>query len=828
MKVTNFEDAILKVQPFLRAYLEEQGIETNKLFKCLNPAHPDKTPSTGIVPGEEVLFRCFGCGVTGNIFKARHFLEDKPLSGGAFIQENLLPLAEKYGIEVETTPLTEEDIYMLDTYKAYSLAHEYVISSKPSEVVEAAIKDRGWTLETCRAYGTGGVTSFKDFREHLKKMGFTAQFLDDIDLGRKELFDADRIIFTVKDHHGRPVGFASRNLNYTEDKLNGAKYVNQKTTGAKCNIYKKGSRLFGFDQLLKKHPKKSDPVYVFEGYGDVLTAARHGMANCVAVGGTSFTVDQLQLLKDHGYYNIILCLDGDQAGQKRTAELLDSTLGGHKDVRVSLVIIPDEKDPDDYIKTFGVDAFRGLKIWSAFEWRLLQYPENTEAEVICKAMVALIVNESSSVAQETMIKTLAGQTGISQKSIAADVLKLQNTHEAEKARTKQNILEKLARNIQKDPSNAEFLIDEAKASLYELATRFNTDSFNENSDLSFLDGQKLLEEEKSEDFAGFVLGPDLATFQQALCGEWQKDVFLCFGGKANSGKTSFLCKTGFEIAHRTTENNALVIYHTIDDTKAQILPKFICIAEGSKTLSINAVKNPKYHETLDPTVPGRRETGYEIIRSMIAHGRLIIKDNNDGASLAYADMLIQSYRDKYPDRKIVYILDNFHKLTDYKTMSDERVRFKALSSAVKSLATKHHICVMSTVEYTKLGKGDKPSNTNIAETVQIEYDANLICHLYNDLHEFGEAATHYHLAFNSGGDQAKKMPRIEIIFGKSKITEFKGSVWLDFFPLASDWAYVDPSEAASIEKEAIEDNRSFNPNRSKQGVNKFFLNGNDH
>lgn len=822
MKIQNFEDAILKVQPFLKTYLEEQGINTSKLFCCINPSHPDKTPSCGIVPGEEVLFRCFGCGVVGNIFKARYYLENKPLAGQGFIQENLIPLAEKYSISLETTPLTEDDLYELDTYKAYLLAHDLIISSKLSEMAQQAIKDRGWSTELCRQYGTGGVSSFKDFREHLKKYGFTAQFLDDIDLGRKEIFDSDRIIFTIKDHHGRPVGFASRNLSYTEDKTNGTKYVNQKTTGAKCNIYKKSTRLFGFDQLLKKHPKKSDPVYIFEGYGDVLTAAQYGFTNCVAIGGTSFTVDQLQLLKDHGYYNLVLCLDGDEPGQKRTAELLDTTLGGHKDIRLSICIIPNEEDPDDFIKNHGIKDFRELKIWTAFEWRLLQYIEGTDPEIICKTMVPLIVNESSSVAQEKMIKALCLNTGISQKSIAADVQKLQNSHEAEKDRSRRNILDKLARNIQKDSLNAELIMDEAKQALYDLDTRYNMDTFSEDADLTFLDQQKQLEESKTGEFSGFVLGNDLQAFQDSLCGEWQKDVFLVFGGKANAGKTSFLCKIGFEIANRIKDNDALVIYHTIDDTKAQIIPKFICVAEGSKKLSINAVKDPKYWTKVDPNTFNRRDSGYDSLRKLMSEGRLIIKDANDGGSIAYADNLIQRFKERFPNRKVVYILDNFHKLTDYKNLSDERVRFKALSSAVKGLATKHHICIMSTVEYTKLGKGEKPNNSNIAETVQIEYDANLICHLYNDLHEFGNAATHYHLDFDSSGTEAKKFPRIEVIFGKSKITDFKGSIWLDFFPTSSDWAWVDPEEAFALEKEAIEDSRSgYRP--SKYKANSFEL-----
>lgn len=792
MKVKNFEEVVKQIQLHLNDYLTEKGIDTTKLFKCINPAHNDKSPSCG-TGGSNIFFHCFGCGDAGDLFKAAHYLEAKPLAGKEFIVDNLLYLANKYGIAVDSTEMTEDEIYEMDTYRAYKLASELVTANKDKSFLEA-IKTRGWKKETCTSYSVGSVTSFKDFRDSLKSFGFPATFLDDIDLGRKELFDNEHIIFTVKDEHGRPVGFASRNLKYTEDKLNGAKYVNQKTTGAKCNIYKKGSRLFGIDQLVKKHRKKSDPVYVFEGYGDVLTAAQYGLTNSVAVGGTAFTVDQLQLLKDNNFYNIVLCLDGDQAGRERTAAILDSTLGGHKDIRVGIVIIPEEgMDPDDFIRSKGIEAFTKLKVWSAFEWRLLQFPDSADPETICSAMVPLIVNESSSIAQEKMIKALAKQTGVSVKAIQADVTQLQNSKEAERERERRNIIDKMIRSLQKNPLEAESAIQESQALLFEIARKYNEDSFSEDSTLAFLDEQKVAEENKSGLFSGFVMGPDLLGLQEALSGESKKDVWMVYGGKANAGKTSLLCKIGFEIARRIAENNAIVIYHTIDDTKEQVLPKFVCIADGSKKLSINQVRDPNYH--IKPrkdakTLSQKRESAYEVIRNLLREGRLVLKDANDGASLAYADRLICYYRAKYPDRNIVYVLDNFHKLQDFQGNGDERNRVKMMSTKMKDLATRHHIAVLSTVEYTKLEAGIRPSNNNIIETVQIEYDANLICHLYNDLHELQGQAVHYHDQVD--GDSLKRLPRIEAIIGKNKITDIKGSLWFDFYPASSDFVGVDP------------------------------------
>lgn len=807
MRIKNFDEVVSQLQDHLEIYLQEHGRDTSAMFNCINPAHPDHSPSCSTHGSDGKLFHCFGCGCAGDIFKAAHYLEGKPLVGKEFIIENLMYLASKYEIPVDSTEITEEELYELDTYRAYRYAADCIIAGQPTDEFKEAIKERNWNKQICDEYGVGHLATYKDFRENLKKLGFKAEFLDNIDLNRKELFDDGHLIFTIRDEHGRPVGFSSRNLRYTEDKKNGEKYIN---TAHKCSIYKKSSRLFGFDRLIKKHTKKSDPVYIFEGYADVITACQHGLTNSVAVGGTAFTIDQLQLLKDYGYYNLILCLDGDNPGQQATANLLDSTLGGQKDVKISVVIIPDGMDPDDFIKVKGVPEFKNLLIRSAFEWRLLQFPEDADPETICKSMVPLIVNESSNVVQEQMVKTLSLQTGISQKAIQADVVRLQNSREAEKSRERQNILDKMTRVIQRSPTEAEYYMHEAQSALYELNRRFDEDAFSEDNCLSFLDAQKNYQEAKTGQYMGFVLGPDLRAIQGAFCGEWKKDIWITLGGSANVGKSSLLSKMAYEIADHE-ENDAVVIYHSIDDSADQLLPKFICVAEGSRMMTINQVQDPNFHAkgVYEKKIRARRETGYEKIRNLMKNGRFVIKDSNDGSTIAYADMLIKYYKDKYPNRNIVYILDNFHKLQDFAGL-DERVRFKCLSTQIKALATKHHVCILSTVEYTKLQVGQKPSNTNVAETVQILYDANAIIHLYSDLHEFGERATHFHLAAPSESEEAKRMPRIEVIIGKNKISGFKGRIWLDFYPDCSDWAYVDESIPAEDEKNAKSANNDRN------------------
>jgi len=109
-KINDLEGLLRKIKPFLRRYLEERNvnIDSKGLFSCINPTHEDKHPSCRFVRNSnEEIFLCFGCGAKGSILHATYLLEGKPISGQGFITDNVLYLAEKYGIPYNTLKLTE-------------------------------------------------------------------------------------------------------------------------------------------------------------------------------------------------------------------------------------------------------------------------------------------------------------------------------------------------------------------------------------------------------------------------------------------------------------------------------------------------------------------------------------------------------------------------------------------------------------------------------------------------------------------------------------------------------------------------------------------------
>lgn len=821
MKIKNYENAKEQIRPFLSQYLGEQGFTKLTSFRCISPTHPEKNASSGVL-ADGTHFHCLGCAFTGDIFDACHFLENRPNAGPGFVQDNLGYLATKFGVSIEVEAMSEEEILEMDTYRIYQRASEFVVKGLNdhliSDLVVKEINRRKWSNETLTSLKCGFIIDVAYLVEHLEGCGFSREFIHDVELDKKDLFNSNNLIFTITDHFGRPCGFAGRDVTWKKGSSN-PKYFN---TSSAVSIYQKGRRLYGLYTALPS-VKKGLPLYLVEGYANVVTAVQNGLSNICAIGGTAMTEDHVHLLRELGVTNIILCLDGDTAGQDTIQRLLDDKFAGYPDLNIKIVILPDDNDPDDYIRDSGIASFRKLSQWSAFEWRLLRFPESEDPEMICKIMIPLIVGEVSYITQEKMCEALNKQTGISIKTIQAELGRLRDAKERKIATERSVILDGLARRISQTPHDAELVLHETISNLQQLSERYDQDKLSPESFLKLLSDQKSLEESKDGEFAGYRMGSDLLPLEEALAGEWKKDVLMVFGGKANAGKTSLLAKIAYEIASHIKENDPLVIFHTIDDTGAQFLGKWICIAEGSRQLTINEVRDPVYFEKhLGVTdVHIRRNAGYQKITELVRDCRLICKDSNDGNSLAYAESLIRYYKERYPNRRIVYLLDNMHKLQEFGSAAgEERMKFRSISERMKNMATRHHITVMATVEYTKLAQGTKPTNNNIAETVQIEYDSNFIVHLYNEAHERGEEeAEKLGMTHNAHmGHKIKRLPVIELIIGKNKITDFKNRLFFDFFPASSDFIARNTQEVEQM----IEEKKKSEQNKPKAKPSNLF------
>ena len=170
-----------------------------------------------------------------------------------------------------------------------------------------------------------------------------------------------------------------------------------------------------------------------------------------------------------------------------------------------------------------------------------------------------------------------------------------------------------------------------------------------------------------------------------LNGDWKKNNLVFIGGSEQAGKTSFCCQMAYEIAS-DNRNNAMCIYHSIDDASEYPIYKWVCNSTEDLQLKLNHVSNPKYWSRQPgfEFVPEVREQGYQRLINLFKDDRLIVKDSSDGQSIEYTKTLIKYYKHKYPEREIVLFLDNFHKLPDFQEMQP-RIRVKTLCNMLKNM-----------------------------------------------------------------------------------------------------------------------------------------------
>ena len=338
-------------------------------FVGLCPWHDDSRPSLQVNP-ERQSFKCWVCDVGGDVFSFVMKAE------GLEFREALEMLAERAGIQLRPPqrvssepagpPARPED----DKRTLYQVAawaddqfHTCLINSQEGQAGRAYLSERGITIESIRRFRLGFAPDRWDWLlERARGTPWTPALLERVGLlRRRELgggfYDwfRGRVMFSIRDARGRPVAFGGRVLPQLADDRS-AKYINSPETP----LFSKSRELYGLD-VARENFKRAGGAIVMEGYTDCLMAQQHGIDNCVAVLGTALGERHLQVLRRYTD-SITLVLDGDEAGRRRTNEILDSLLALFEKNQVDLRILtlPEGVDPCDFIATHGSEPFRQL------------------------------------------------------------------------------------------------------------------------------------------------------------------------------------------------------------------------------------------------------------------------------------------------------------------------------------------------------------------------------------------------------------------------------------------------------------------------------------
>lgn len=401
--------------------LKKQG--QNYTGNC--PFHAEKTPSFVVSPHKQI-FHCFGCGKGGNVFT---FLMEK---NSVTFPEAVLLLGKRYGISLPVTEISPErakqDSLKQRYYHINEMAAKFYqqnLNTSDGKIALSYLEKRNVDEDTCFKFLLGFATpSWDQLSRFLLADGIKEDELITLGLSvrnqKGSLTDRfrNRIIFPITDDRGKHIGFGGRVMDGSQPK-----YLNSPDTP----LFNKGKHLYGLN-LAKGGIRKQDKAIVMEGYMDVIAAHKYGIDNCIGSLGTSLTTDQARLLQRYTY-NGVICFDSDAAGQE--AALRGMEILQQQGCQVSVITIPEAKDPDEYLQKEGKDNFNRL-VESALplmEYKLVRLLERFDNKSIngkiqiVQQLLPDLLKVQSPVARQAFIQRMSEKLTLPETVIHAEIKK---------------------------------------------------------------------------------------------------------------------------------------------------------------------------------------------------------------------------------------------------------------------------------------------------------------------------------------------------------------------------------------------------------------------
>ena len=374
-----------------------------KEFIGLSPFKNEKSPSF-TVNDEKEFYHCFSSGEHGNIFD--FLMKTKSIGFG----EAVRALAVEAGMQpYRFSNFDQKKDLRFQTYKnifkEYSnYFHQQLFNSNTKEASDYLSK-RNLKKNTIEDFQLGYVPWQNNFYEELLKkyseeeIDLTGLYYKNDKTGKYIDRFNSRILFPINNITGDTIAFGGRIIR--EGKL--AKYINSPET----EFYKKGSMIFNLDKA-KDSRSETNEVLIVEGYMDVLSVYTSGVKNVIANSGTALTERQISLIWKF-FSNPIICLDGDESGQKAALRIAEKLfpLINDKD-KIYFSIMPDGTDPDDYVKHNGKEGLLNLlkekQIIQSFIWNyhISKIDQNNPYEI--SKFEKEIKNLSYSIQDETLRK----------------------------------------------------------------------------------------------------------------------------------------------------------------------------------------------------------------------------------------------------------------------------------------------------------------------------------------------------------------------------------------------------------------------------------------
>ena len=328
------------------------------------PFHNEKSPSFSVTPSKGI-YHCFGCGKSGD--SIQFIMDHETFTFG----EAIVYLANKYNIEIAEYGNKDEDVQLKTERESIQIALQYAADHFKQNLWETEegksiglsyFRERGFIDPILKKFDLGYSL---DEWDGLLKRAVADQYQPDVLLKAGLVLQRDnandttqvkyydrfrgRVMFPIHSVAGKVIGFGARILSKEK---NQPKYLNSPET----EVYHKSKVLYGLFQA-KAAIRKLDECFLVEGYTDVISMHQGGIEHVVASSGTALTEDQIKLVRRYTP-NITLVYDGDNAGMKAALRGVDLIL--EQEMNVSIVVLPDQEDPDSFVRKKGGDGFQAF------------------------------------------------------------------------------------------------------------------------------------------------------------------------------------------------------------------------------------------------------------------------------------------------------------------------------------------------------------------------------------------------------------------------------------------------------------------------------------
>jgi DNA primase catalytic core len=532
--------------------------------------------------------------------------------------------------------------------------------------------------------------------------------------------------------------------------------------------------LFGLNRI-----RKQTELIVVEGYPDATYLPAVGLQNVVAVGMAAFSEKYIDGLLAKGVNRLILALDNDKNGDTgiRNSEEICRLFAG-TDISVFVIDPPAmgfHKDPDEYVKALGVDAFKQLvqDAASASNWMtrriLSKHAVRTDLgrERAIREGLEFADSLGNPREAEAVLNVLSATLNLTDEMLAKEYALLQGIKADERLKNgikgvsrQAEILisngdaEKAVRQIQSDISELQSEYWRTKEPVQMKLTEFMEQKRNRDSQRTA--GQRI----------GFELR-DFAEIDAELLG-LQTGLYV-IAADPNIGKTAFVVSMAIDVLK--SNDHASVLFYTMDDSREMIINRFLSHLSDMK---INEVR----FRLTDPQKITTLDLAYDQLKIWADAGRLEIRESSEGLTMRRMHDEIR----QYPNRdNLVVFIDGLYNVPVESEGENIRVENIERANQVKQIVRSFHLPVLATAEFRKQGREETANKQkertihDIMETGKYGYNADLIILLSpKDRQQFGQ----------------QDEPIIVADFGKNKLESFRGKMEFKFIRAKSVMTFV--------------------------------------